>query len=94
MNDNFVPESLEWCRQHYVPLVKEHIHCPYFGKLDSTCGGCVWCSEMTPYQWHMCSDETWVRGLLSPISRFENKYREDAIKFIEDYKQKLVNKGE
>jgi DNA-directed RNA polymerase subunit RPC12/RpoP len=44
--------------------------------------------EMTPYQWHMCSDETWLRGLLSPTARVKYQNREDAAKFIENYKQK------
>ena len=88
MDNNFVPETLTWCRQHYVPPVKEHIHCPSFGKSDGTDGGCWWCMEMTPYQWHMCQDETWVRNLLSPVARIKHKDRADAITFIEDYKQK------
>lgn len=88
MDNNFVPETLTWCRQHYVPPVKEHIHCPSFGKSDGTDGGCWWCMEMTPYQWHMCQDESWVTGLLSPCARVKHKDRADAIKFIEEYKQK------
>ena len=85
-----VPETLTWCRQHYVPPVKEHIHCPDFGHSDGMNGSCWWCMEMTPYQWHMCKDETWVRGLLGPTSRvrFKCKTRDDAVQFIEEYKQK------
>jgi hypothetical protein len=44
--------------------------------------------EMTPYQWHMCQDETWVRGLLRPTARVQYKDRHEAIQFIEEYKQK------
>lgn len=88
MNNEFVPETLTWCRQHYVPPVKEHIHCPDFGKSDGTNGSCWWCKEMTPYQWHMCSDETWVRGLLSSTARILCKSREEACQFIEGYKQR------
>ena len=87
-NDNYVPETLTECRCHYVPPVKEHIHCPDFGKSDGTNGSCWWCMEMTPYQWHMCKDETWVRGLLSPCARVRCADRTEAIKFIENYKQK------
>ena len=83
-----VPETLDWCRKHYTPPVEEHIHCPDFGKSDGTNGGCWWCMEMTPYQWYMCSDETWVRGLLSPTARVKYKTREEAAAFIEDSKQK------
>lgn len=43
---------------------------------------------MLPYQWHMCSDESWVRGLISPCSKLEEKSRDAAIQFIESYKQK------
>lgn len=85
---NFVPETLTWCRQHYVPPVKEHIHCPEFGNSDGTNGGCWWCMEMTPYQWHMCKDESWIRGLMSPCARIRCADRESAITFIEDYKQR------
>lgn len=88
MNNEFVPETLTWCRQHYVPPVKEHIHCPDFGKSDGMSGGCWWCMEMTPYQWHMCKDEFWVRGLMSPLARIKCKDRFEAAKFIEEYKQK------
>ena len=88
MNDKFIPETLAQCRCHYVPPVKEHIHCADFGKSDSTCGGCWWCMEMTPYQWHMCKDETWIRGLLSTAARIPCKNREEAKQFIEEYKQK------
>lgn len=83
-----VPETLTQCRCHYNPPVKEHIHCPDFGKSDGTNGSCWWCMEMTPYQWHMCSDETWLRGLLSPTARVQYQNREEAAKFIEEYKQK------
>ena len=51
-------------------------------------GACWWCKEMTPYQWEMCRDETWIRGLLSPIARIPANTREEAAEFIEDYKQK------
>lgn len=88
MNNEFVPETLTWCRQHYVPPVEAHIHCPDFGKSDGTNGSCWWCMEMTPYQWHMCKDETWLRGLLSPLARVKCKDRAEAAQFIEDYKQK------
>lgn len=42
---------------------------------------------MTPYQWHMCEDEGWVRGLLGPLARVKYNSREEAIAFIEEYKQ-------
>ena len=84
-----VPETLTQCRCHYNPPVKEHIHCPDFGKSDGTNGSCWWCMEMTPYQWHMCSDETWIRGLLSPAARVKYKTREEAAAFIEEYKQRI-----
>jgi hypothetical protein len=51
-------------------------------------GGCHWCLEMCPYEWEMCQDESWVRGLLSPLARYPVKTREEAIEFIEEYKRK------
>ena len=83
---NFIPETLEWCRKHYVPPIKKHISCKDFGDCDGMNGSCHWCREMTPYQWEMCSDETWVKNLLRPLSRNSAKTREEAIEFIERYK--------
>lgn len=80
---NFVPETLEWCRKHYVPPIKKHISCKDFGDCDGMNGSCHWCREMTPYQWEMCSDETWIKNLLRPLSRNPEKTREEAAEFIE-----------
>ena len=85
---NFVPETLKWCKQHYVPPIKEYIYCPDFGNVDWTDGACHWCNVMWPYQCEMCRDESWVRSLLSPIARKPCVTREEAAEFIEDYKQK------
>lgn len=84
----FIPESLSWCRSHYVPPVKEHISCHQFGNIDGMDGGCWWCMEMTPYQWHMCSDASWVRGLMRGCPCAKPKSREEAVEFIEQYKQR------
>lgn len=91
INPDFVPETLDWCQRHYVPPVKKFISCGEFGHLDSMDGSCHWCLEMCPYQWEMCSDESWVRGLLSPIACKPAKTREEAIQFIEDYKQGRID---
>lgn len=85
---NYMPETLEQCRMHYVPTNEEFITCKAFGYIDGMNGSCHWCREMLPYQWHMCSDESWVRSLLSPAARIPASTREDAIEFIESYKQK------
>lgn len=82
-----IPETLTWCRQHYVPPVRKFISCQEFGHIDGMDGACWWCMEMTPYQWHMCSDESWIRGLLSPTARKRKSSRAEAIEFIEEYKQ-------
>ena len=90
-----VPETLDWCKEHYTPPVKEHIHCPDFGKCDGTNGGCWWCMEMTPYQWHMCSDETWIKGLINPYGKPAGHVcltRQEAATFIEEYKQRIHTK--
>ena len=84
---NFVPETLEWCKKHYVPPVKKHIFCKSFGQCDGMDGSCHWCREMLPYQWHMCCDETWIKGLLRPGSRNPENTREEAAEFIEKDKQ-------
>lgn len=85
---NFVPETLDWCQRHYVPPIQKHITCKDFGKFDAMNGSCIWCSEMCPYQCAMCRDESWVVGLLSPYSKLKAKTRDEAIEFIEYYKQK------
>ena len=36
VSQDAVPETLTQCRCHYNPPVKEHIHCPDFGKSDGT----------------------------------------------------------
>lgn len=87
-NPRHTPETLTECREHYVEPNSEYINCAEFGHKDSTNGGCWWCMEMLPYQWHMCSDESWVRSLTSPCSKLGEKSRDAAIQFIESYKQK------
>ena len=77
-----VPETLEYCRYHYVPLVKKYITCEYFGNIDGMSGGCWWCKEMTPYQWYMCSDESLVRS----YSKHDKITREEEIEKVERYK--------
>lgn len=88
---NFVPETLDWCQRHYVPPIKEYISCAEFGHSDPMNGSCHWCLEMCPYQWEMCQDEDRVRSLLSPIARKPAKSREEAIVFIENYKQGCIH---
>ena len=90
MNEKFIPETLQWCREHYVPVVKEYVRCKEFGNSDGMSGSCWWCMEMTPYEWHMCQDESWIRGLMSPLCRFGqmSRDRDEATKFIEEYKVK------
>ena len=89
---DIVPETLEWCKLHYVPPIPEHINCKRFGHSDGMDGSCHWCREMTPYQFEMCSDETHIRGLLSPTAQIPAKDRDDAIRFIEERKA-LVGKS-
>lgn len=84
---NFIPESLERCREHYVPPIKKYISCKDFGNSDGMNGRCHWCREMTPYQWEMCRDETWVKNLLNPLFRNPAKTREEAAESIERCKQ-------
>lgn len=87
MEKTFVPETLSWCRKHYVPKVEKHITCKEFGHSDGMDGACWWCMEMTPYQWHMCCDETWVKSLMRSFGNTQGMERDEAEEFIEGYKQ-------
>ena len=84
---NFVPETLEQCKEHFVPAIGDYITCYNFGHIDGTNGSCHWCREMTPYQFEMCSDDSWVGNLIrGNINR--RMSIDEAIQFIEDYKQR------
>ena len=83
--NDYVPETLDWCDRHYTPPVKKYITCEHFGKSDGMSGGCQWCKEMTPYQWRMCEDESMVRSYMSPM--FGGKTREEAKKTVEESKK-------
>lgn len=85
---HYASKSLDWWKNHYCPPVDEYITCSDFGRIDGSNGCCWWCMESTPYQWYMCSDESWVRGLMSPYACVKKDTREEAIEFIEQYKQK------
>jgi hypothetical protein len=86
---NFIPETLDWCTKHYTPPIKHYIICSNFGKCDGMDGSCWHCMEVTPYQHEMCSDETWLTGLLSPDACKHCDTREEAAEFIESHKQKF-----
>lgn len=81
-------ETLEQCKAHYVNKVDKYISCGEFGHIDGMDGACWWCKEMTPYQFEMCSDASWLKSLMNG-----GMTEEEAIKFIEDRKQKdyLIN---
>lgn len=83
MKENiYVPETMAQSKSHYNPPNMPFISCRGFGHCDGMNGSCHWCMEMTPYQFEMCRDESWVRSLL------KHKSKEEAIKFIDEYKQK------
>lgn len=86
---NLIPETLKWCMNHYVPPIKDYIICKEFGKCDGTNGSCYQCMELTPYQFEMCSDETWLLGLIPPSACSRYNTREKATEFIEEYKNKF-----
>ena len=79
VSQNYIPESLEFCRTHYIPPIARYISCECFGRNDGTNGGCHWCLEMTPYQWYMYSDEQDVQHAMR---NYDFSY-EDAIRFVE-----------
>lgn len=89
---NYVPEYLKECNMHYVPKNKKYITCKEFGHIDGMNGACWWCKEMTPYQWVMCWDESSLKSLMNPC--FKNLTKEEAIRFIEERKQKNPVKEE
>ena len=93
IDNNFVPETLEWCETHYIPPIKDYINCKDFGNSGGMNGGCWQCMELTPYQFEMCADETWLRGLLSSTARKQCKSREEASEFIEEHKQRYPRKN-
>lgn len=63
-----------------------YITCENFGYIDGMNGSCHYCKELTNYQFEMCSDESWKRNLMSPLSKIPNCKEEDAIAFINNYK--------
>lgn len=91
INLEFVPETLEWCKQNYTPPIKKFINCKEFGKCDGMDGSCHWCLHITPYQWEMCSDESHIQSILRSNRNKNIKTREDAIEWIQKYKQKCFN---
>jgi len=56
-------ETLEQCENNYCRPVLKYISCEDFGKIDGMDGSCHFCKEMTPYQWHMCSDSSRIAQL-------------------------------
>jgi len=68
-----------------------HISCKEFGKVDGMNGSCHYCLEETPYQWEMCSDESWKRNLMSIYNKCHCT-EDEAIDFIDDYKSKKDTK--
>ena len=87
---NFVPETLDWCKRHYVPPIEKYVTCEEFGHLDPMDGSCHWCFEMCPYQWEMCSDESTVKSLMISWPFRPAKTRDEAIEFIENYKKRCA----
>lgn len=85
MNENYIPETLEQCKQYYLPPIKKYITCSDFGNPDGMNGSCHWCLEMCPYQFEMCHDESLLRNLI------KNKSKDDAVKFIEEYKRRTYS---
>jgi hypothetical protein len=81
---SFIPETLDWCKTHYVPPIRSYITCPKFGESDGMSGECWWCMEMTPYQNEMCRDASWTRNLVR-----NGKTRDEAAEFIDSFKRKM-----
>lgn len=91
--EGYVPETLDWCKIHYVPVSIKHIHCTDFGDRDRMDEGRRWCMEMTPYQWHMCVDETWLQSLIKSSGGVKGKSRKESALFIENYKNSSFKKA-
>jgi len=64
----------------------DYITCKEFGKNDGMNGSCHYCLKDTPYEWEMCSDESWKRSLMRSTSKMPNCSEQVAIEFINNYK--------
>lgn len=84
IENDIIPESLDWCKYNYTPPVIDFINCKDFGHCDGMNGNCIWCSEMTPYLWEMCSDETQVKSYMA-----QGASRECAIDSVKKYKYNI-----
>lgn len=82
-------ETLKQCEKNYCHPVKRYISCKEFGSIDGMDGSCWWCKEMTPYQWHMCSDESHKRNLMKNQPFGKGYTEQEAIDFIQKYKQRI-----
>lgn len=87
MCDVYVPETLEQCKTNYLPPNYKYICCNEFGNPDGMVGSCIWCLEMTPYQFEMCNDESKIKSLCN------NKKitRQEAIKLLSEQKERRYN---
>jgi hypothetical protein len=81
---------MENYKKKYNPPDYTQITCKSFGYIDGMSASCHYCLMETPYQWEMCSDESWKRGLMSPHSKIPNCSESEAIQFINDYKSKHI----
>ena len=72
----------------YNPPDYNHITCKDFGRIDGMNGSCHECRVEDFYQWEMCYDESWKRGLMSPLSKIPNCTEDKAVEFIDEYKRK------
>ena len=79
----YIPETLEQCRHNYLPKVDKYISCQYFGDCDGMNGSCIWCREMTPYQWQMCRDESSLKNIMYLHPEYT---KEEAISQIQKQK--------
>lgn len=86
--DKSVPQwdTVEQCSANHCKLILKYVSCEHFGKIDGMDGSCHTCKEITPYQFHMCSDFKWELTLM-----LEKGYTQgEAIDFIQKYKSGII----
>lgn len=90
-------KTLTQCDNNYCKTILKYISCERFGELDGMDGSCHWCCEMTPYQWHMCHDFSWVSSLMKypPFGKGYTKQQAiDHIQWIKsgNYKENAASR--
>jgi len=77
-------KTIEQCVKNHCKIISKYVSCDHFGMTDELDISCRVCEEMTPYQFHMCSDLNWEFALMLK----EGYTQGEAIDFIQASKNK------